>query len=84
MECFPGDKQTQTSCSLLDMKQLSGKIHHVWKPFLDGVDKKVHQRLFTVLRLGVYQLTTQHHIKLHYIKTSIYSRLSKLRLQRPL
>jgi len=47
-----------TSCSLLNMNQLAGKVHHVWKPFLDGVDKKVHQRLLTVLRLGVYQLTT--------------------------
>ena len=55
-----GFAQRLTSCSLLNMKKLSGKVHVIWKPFLDGVNEKMHQCLLAVLRLCVHQLPYQN------------------------
>ena len=45
-----------TSCCLLNMKQFTGKVHDICEPFLNAVDKEVHQSLLAILRLCVYQL----------------------------
>ena len=52
--------QQLTSSCLLNVNQLRGKVHGIWKPFLDGVNEKVHQCLLAILRLGVHQLHTQY------------------------
>jgi len=51
-----------TSCGLLNMQHLTGKVHDVGKPLLNAVGEEVHQGLSAVVRLGVDQLTQTHRL----------------------
>jgi len=53
--------KSPTSSCLANMKQFTGKVHHIRKAFLDAVNKEVHERPLAILRFCVSQLCQYTH-----------------------